>query len=54
MNRVSCSQMRNDERVLRIKGAVGSKVLLTLVREGTTAPIDIEVTRVDASQLRYE
>lgn len=52
VNRVSCSQMRNDERVLRIKGAVGSKVILTIIREGMTDPIDIEVTRVDLSQLR--
>jgi len=54
VNGVSCSQMRNDERVLRIKGAVASKILLTVVREGTTGSIDIEVTRVDASQLHYE
>jgi len=45
--------MRKGEMLLRIKGSVGSKVLLTIIREGMTDPIDIEVTRVDLNQLRY-
>jgi len=50
---ISYSKMREGEIILRITGPVGSKVLLTIIREGMTDPIDIEVTRVDLSQLRY-
>lgn len=50
---ISYSEMREGEIILRIKGPVGSKVLLTIIRDGMTALIDIEVTRVDLSQLRY-
>jgi len=53
VDKVSYSQMRKGEMLLRIKGSVGSKVLLTIIREGMTGPIDIEVTRVDLNQLRY-
>jgi ketosteroid isomerase-like protein len=42
---VSYSQMREGEIQLRIRGKLGSKVLLTVTREGVTAPIDTEVTR---------
>jgi ketosteroid isomerase-like protein len=42
---VSYSQMREGEIQLRIRGKLGSKVLLTVIREGVAAPIDIEVTR---------
>ena len=42
---VSYSQMREGEIQLRIRGNLGSKVLLTVIREGVAAPIDIEVTR---------
>ena len=42
---VSYSQMREGEMQIRIKGKLGSKVLLTVIREGVAAPIDIEVTR---------
>jgi Periplasmic protease len=42
---VSYSQMREGEIQLRIKGELGSKVLLTVIREGVVAPFDIEVTR---------
>jgi C-terminal processing protease CtpA/Prc len=37
--------MREGEIQLRISGNLGSKVLLTVIREGVAAPIDIEVTR---------
>jgi len=53
VDKVSYPQMRKGEMLLRIKGSVGSKVLLTIIREGMTDPIDIEVTRVDLNQLRY-
>jgi len=43
---VSFSEMREGEIILRIHGPAGSKVLLTIIREGVGAPIDIEVTRV--------
>ena len=42
---VSYSQMREGEIQLRIKGELGSKVLLTVIREGVAAPLNIEVTR---------
>ena len=42
---VSYSQMREGEIQLRIRGNLGSKVLLAVTREGVTASIDIEVTR---------
>lgn len=53
VDKVSYLQMRKGEMQLRIRGPVGNKVLLTIIREGMTDPIDIEVTRVDLSQLRY-
>ena len=42
---VSYSQMREGEMQLRIKGNLGSKVRLTVIRAGVSAPLDIEVTR---------
>ena len=42
---VSYSQMREGEIQIRIRGNLGSKVLLTVIREGVTTSIDIEVTR---------
>lgn len=53
VDKVSYSQMREGEIILRIHGPVGSKVLLTIIREGMTDPIDIEVTRVDLGQLNF-
>jgi len=50
---VSFSEMREGEIIIRIQGPVGSKVLLAIIREGVPTLIDIEVTRVDLSQLRY-
>jgi hypothetical protein len=41
----SYSQMREGEIQLRLRGNLGSKVLLTVIREGLAAPIDIGVTR---------
>ena len=43
---VSFPEMREGEIILRIHGPAGSKVLLTIIREGLPTPIDIEVTRV--------
>jgi hypothetical protein len=51
---VSYLQMREGELPLRIRGKVGSKVRLTMVREGSVEPIDIEVTRVDMAKLRWQ
>jgi membrane-associated protease RseP (regulator of RpoE activity) len=42
---VSYSQMREGEMQLRLQGRLGSKVLLTVIRAGVSAPLDIEVTR---------
>ena len=54
VDNISYSQMREGEIQLRIRGLVGSKVILTIIREGMTDPINIKVTRVDLSQLRFE
>lgn len=51
---ISCSQMRTGEARLRIRGAAGSMVLLTIIRQGMNDPIDMEVARVDFNQLRFE
>ena len=50
---VSYSQMREGEIQLRIRGKIGSKVLLAVTREGVTASIDIEVTRADISVFHF-
>ena len=54
VDKVSFSQMRKGEIQLRIRGPVGSKVLLTIIRKGMTDPIDIEVTRIDVGQLHFK
>jgi hypothetical protein len=55
VNGVNCSEMtRPGEIQLRIKGPIGSKVVLTVIHEGMAAPIDIEVTRVDLTKLHYQ
>jgi membrane-associated protease RseP (regulator of RpoE activity) len=53
VNGISFSQMREGEIQLRIRGPVGSKVKLTVTHEGAPAPSDIEITRIDMTQLRY-
>jgi len=50
---VSYSQMREGELALRIRGKIGSKVQLSLKRGDSAETIDIEVTRVDMSQLIF-
>ena len=51
INGINCSQMtRPLEAQLRTMGPVGSQVRLIVTREGTTMPIDMEVTRVDLSR----
>jgi membrane-associated protease RseP (regulator of RpoE activity) len=55
VNGVNCSEMtRPGEIQLRIKGPIGSKVVLTVIHEGMAAPIDIEITRVDLTKLHYQ
>jgi len=54
VDRISYSEMREGEIIFRIKGPVGSKVLLTIIRGDMSEPIDIEVTRVDISQLHFQ
>ena len=53
VNKVSCSKMRDDEAQLRIYGAVGSKVLLTVVHQGTDTSVDIEVIRASLEKMQY-
>ena len=43
---LSCADMQDWEKTLRIRGTVGSKVHLTISREGRDEPIDIEVILV--------
>ena len=43
--------MREGEMQLRIQGPVGSKVKLTVTRNGYLAPLVIEITRVSVEQL---
>lgn len=48
-----CSQMtKPQEAQLRIMGRVGSKVILTVAREGMATLIDMEITRADLSGLQ--
>lgn len=42
----SCSGITQSEMLLRIKGPVGSKVNLTVLREGLDKPFNVEVTRI--------
>ncbi|MDD4985586.1 MAG: PDZ domain-containing protein [Dehalococcoidales bacterium] len=51
---VNYSQMREGELTLRIRGKVGTIVLLTVIHEGAANPIDIEVTRINMEQLRWQ
>ena len=53
VNGISFSQMKEGEIQLRIKGLVGSNVKLTVAHEGAPAPSDIEITRIDMTQLGY-
>lgn len=53
VNGVDFAQMRPGEMELRIKGAPGSKVRLTVARENSSGPLDFEVTRMDLTQLKY-
>ena len=50
---VSYLQMREGEIQFRIRGKIGSKVLLAVTREGVTASIDIEITRADISIYQF-
>jgi C-terminal processing protease CtpA/Prc len=43
---ISCDTMDNWEIVYRLRGPVGSKVNLTVIREGVDELIDIVVTRI--------
>ncbi len=51
VDEINSLQMRKGEMQLRIKGLVGSKVELTILRNDSSTPFDIEVTRVSANQL---
>ena len=49
---VLCSEMKPGEPVLRIRGPVGSKVLLKLRHGGSNATVDVEIIRADLSTLQ--
>jgi len=53
VNGIPYSQMREGEMQLRIQGPVGSRVKLTVTREGASTPTDVEVVRVSPEQLRW-
>jgi carboxyl-terminal processing protease len=50
---VGLQGIRKGEIILRIQGPVGSKVLLTIIREGVDALIDMGVTLIDFGQIHY-
>ena len=47
VNGVQYSEMRPGEWQIRVRGPIGSKVHLTVVRAGETNPVDVQVTRAD-------
>lgn len=53
VNGISYTQMREGEIQLRLRGPIGSKVKLTLTHEGAPDPINIEITRIDMTQVRW-
>ena len=48
IDRLDCADMPDWEKILRIRGPVGSEVHLTISREDKGEPIDIEVIRVQS------
>ena len=53
VDRVNYTEMREGEFQLRCTGPVGSKVFLTVIREGENNPVDMEVTRVLMNLMSY-
>jgi hypothetical protein len=53
VDRINYTEMREGEFQLRCMGAFGTKVLLTVIREGGSNPVDIEVTRVRMNLINY-
>jgi hypothetical protein len=53
VNGISYTQMREGEIQLRLRGPIGSEVKLTLTYEGAPAPIDIEIARIDMTQVSW-
>ncbi len=51
VDKISYFQMRPGEINLRIRGPVDSKVVLSVLHEGSTTPVDIQVTRASLAQL---
>lgn len=49
---VNCSEMKQGEHVLRIRGAIGSKVVLTLRHSDSNEILNVEVIRADLSKLQ--
>lgn len=47
---IKCTQMREGEDVLRIKGPVGSKVRLIVIKQAAQNTVGVEVDRVDLSK----
>jgi C-terminal processing protease CtpA/Prc len=53
VNGITYSQMHENEMSLRLRGPIGSKVTLTIIHEGNTKPLDIEITRVNMSEINF-
>ena len=45
IDKVSSQGLSIDEAVQKIRGEIGTKVILTLIREGVDNPFDVDVTR---------
>ena len=48
---IKCSDMKQGEQLIRIKGPVGSKVLLEVRRPDSQETYNVELVRVDLSKL---
>ena len=51
---IESAEMRQGEVMLRLSGLPGSKVRITIIREGMNTPIEIDVERIDLKTLRSQ
>lgn len=49
---VKTPQMREGEAELRIRGPVGSRVRLSVLQEGSSSPVELEIGREDLAQFQ--
>jgi C-terminal processing protease CtpA/Prc len=51
---INCSEMKQGEQIIRIRGPIDSKVVLTINRPGDQKTFDVEIVRVDISTFSTE